>query len=152
MLPGLRLLAQPVKGPTNEVSGEEHTAFLEINRRFGANFDFVQVEDLFAFLDSCFNELPAVVMVEPGGQILSDQIRTVMEQGAVLKRGAGVKAFQGQIQRIRRKWQGTLGPGRHFGISADSSEERWFCDLAPERVGQALAGGFGINFVAHFGQ
>lgn len=57
----LCLLGQPRQGPPNEVGGEEHTAFLKINCGFGADFDFMQVEDLFAFFNSGLDQLSAVV-------------------------------------------------------------------------------------------
>ena len=76
---GLCLLCQPREGPPNEIGSEEHTAFLEINGGFGADFDFMQVEDLFAFFNSGLDQLSAVIVVEPSGQILGDQVRAVME-------------------------------------------------------------------------
>jgi hypothetical protein len=60
----------------------------------------MQVEDLFALFDASFDGLPAVVLSEPGGQVLGHRISAEVEQGAVLEGLAGVEAFQSHIQGV----------------------------------------------------
>ena len=60
---------EPTSSPADEVGGEQRYAFLQENCGFGAHLDAMQVEDLFAFLDAGFNDLPGVVMIELVGHL-----------------------------------------------------------------------------------
>jgi hypothetical protein len=53
--------------PMDKVSGEEYSAFLKIDSWLGAHLDLMQVENLFAFFDPSFDDLPAVIVIEPKG-------------------------------------------------------------------------------------
>ena len=56
------LISQPVRSPTDEIGGEEDEALLQEDGWFRADFDMVQIEDLFAFFDPSFDGLPAIVL------------------------------------------------------------------------------------------
>jgi len=90
-----------VRRPADEIGGKKRHALLQKNSRFRAHLDAVEIENLFAFLDTRFNGLPAVVMVEPGWQILSDRVMAKVTQSAVLEGPASIEAFQGNIEWIR---------------------------------------------------
>ena len=95
----------------------------------------MQEENLFAFFDPGFDDLPAVVVLEPFGQILRDRVDAVMKQSGVLERGAGVKTFDGNIQRIGAICEQSFRPGEHFGIGTYASVCTVSIDLLLKKVG-----------------
>ena len=51
--------------PTDEVGSKDDQSFLEIDSRLRTHLDVVELEDLFAFLDTRFDELSTIIAVEP---------------------------------------------------------------------------------------
>ena len=92
-----RLAFQPASSPANEIGREQDERLLQIDGRFGAHFEVVQVEDLLALLHARLNRLPAVVALEPVDDLLGHRLRPEVKQGAVLERFAGVEALQSDI-------------------------------------------------------
>ena len=70
----LGLVSQPMRGPADEVGGKRDEALLQIDRWLGADFDVVQVEDLFALLDAGLNRLSGIVLLEPSWQVVCDRV------------------------------------------------------------------------------
>jgi len=101
----LCLVGQPLRGPTDEIGSEDHETLLQVDGWLGTHFDVVQAEDLLAFLDPGFDDLPAIVMLEPGRRVLRDRVCAEVKQRAVLEGLAGVEALQGNVQRIRAAFE-----------------------------------------------
>ena len=106
----LLLILQPVASPANEIGGEEHEGFLQVDSRFTAHFEMKQVEDMVALLYAGLNGLPAVVPLEPLGDLHGHRLRTQVNQGAMLERFASIEPLQSDIQSIGGVQQAQTGP------------------------------------------
>lgn len=120
VLRGLGLLSQPVGSPADEVGSEHDEALLEVDCRLGTDFNVVQVEDLFAFLDAGVDRLAGVILLKPRWQVAGDRVGAKVEQSAVLAGFAGVEALQGDIERIRTALQRPARPSDQLRIGAYS--------------------------------
>ena len=86
-----------MRGPSDEVGSECDHTFLQVNGGFRAYLDSMQMEDTFAFLDSSLNGLPAIVVLEPLGQVLGDRVVAEVQQSTVLEFLSSVETLQANV-------------------------------------------------------
>ncbi len=77
----------------------------------------VHGEDVFAFLDACFDQLASIVALKPARQIGGNRITTEVNERGVALGLAGVETFQGDIEGIRKVGEAFVFPGDHLGIA-----------------------------------
>ena len=148
----LRLCQHPVRRPTNEIGGEYHESFLQVNGWLGPHLDAMKIEDLFGFFDTGFNGLATVVVGIPGGQVLGDRVAAKMEQSAVLEFLASMKAFERNVERIGAVRKLEILPSGHLGVGSDPCPDGFCVGLAAEIADDGVVVRFCVDLVAHLDQ
>ncbi len=147
------MLLDPNSEPTDEIGGKNRPGFLDVNGRFGAHLQTIEVEDLFGFLDPGFDGLAAIVSAKPGRQIFGYWGIPKVGQSAVLELFvAGVKAFQPHGERIGTMFQLEGRPGDHLRILAHPGPDGFGLNALLQSLNDFVAMQFGVQFVTHFDQ
>jgi hypothetical protein len=146
-------LLDPNRGPTEEVGGENSHSLLDVNGRFGAHLQAIEVKNLFGFLDPSFDSLATIVFAEPGRLIFGHRGMAKVSQSAVFELFfTGMKAFQPHSERIGTMVQLEGGPGDHLSVLAHLWPGGFEFNFLLQSLNDFVVMQFGVQFIAHFDQ
>ncbi len=94
------LFDKPECSPTNKVRRKNGKMFLEKKRSLGTNLEVAHLKSLFVFLDTGFDGLTTIVVIEPGVQISRRRSIAEMKQDTVAQTVTEMKALKREVERI----------------------------------------------------
>ena len=146
------MLGQPERSIAHEVGGKEGEEFLQAQCRTRTDLQVMGFEDLAQFPIAGFDGLAGIVEIEPGGQIITNQVLSKMQQAAVAICFAGPEALASQVERIGTAGKLDLFPGDHVSIAADLLPGGGGSPASAQLTLQPVAMRLGVDLVAHLDQ